>query len=213
MDLSVREVARLLKVSETTVRGYIASGRLPARRKGRQTLVSRIDLEAFSRHPVERPEAGELHRPPAHRGPFPADGLQDILERMSAIEERLEHFAALMAETGRMAEELRHRERELALHKGQLEELRHQLEIQRRDHEKEMEAQARVFQEKCSLLEKETRETIAKEREHLESQLSQEKQHWTERLSREKEDFRQRLLELQRREGFWSRLMKMMTWS
>lgn len=213
MDLSVREVARILKVSETTVRGYIASGRLPAQRKGRQTVVSRIDLEAFSSHPLEQDQVEQPPRSPDQGGSFPVDGLQAVLDRMSVIEERLEHFAKLMSENSQLAEELRDRELELSLQKNEVERLRHQLEVQRRDHEKEIEAQARVFQEKCSLLERETSETIAKEREHLENQLSQEKRRWTERLAQEKENFTQRLLELQRQEGFWARLMKMMTWS
>ncbi len=214
MDLSVREVALILKVSETTVRGYIASGRLPAHRRGRQILVSQKDLKTFSGQTSGHPKAGgDCPVSAAGNNSSPKDGLQPVLDRMSALEKRVEHIAALLADNGRLSEELRQRDRELVSKEVEMEKLRLDLEVQKRVHEKEMEDQARIFQERWSLLEKETAEKIAREREHLESRLTQEKNLWSERLAQEKEGFTQRLFEAHRQEGFWSRLMKMMTWS
>ncbi|NTU47376.1 MAG: helix-turn-helix domain-containing protein [Syntrophobacteraceae bacterium] len=214
MDLSVREVARILKVSETTVRGYIASGRLSAHRRGRQILVSQKDLKTFSGQPSEHTEArGDCPAPAAGDNSSPKGGRQPVLDRMSTLEKRVEHIAALLSENSRLSEELRKRDRELVSKEVEMEKLRLDLEFQKRLHEKEMEDQARIFQERWSLMEKETAEKIAREREHLESRLTQEKNLWSERLAQEKESFTQRLFEAHRQEGFWSRLMKMMTWS
>jgi excisionase family DNA binding protein len=213
MDLSVREVALILKVSETTVRGYIASGRLPAHRRGRQILVSQKDLKTFSGQTSGHPKAGGDCRVSAAGNNSSPDGRQPVLDRMSALEKRVEHIMALLAENGRLSEELRQRERELVSKEVEMEKLRLNLDVQKRLHEKEMQDQARIFHERWSLLEKETAEKIAREREHLESRLTQEKNLWSERLAQEKEGFAQRLFDAHRQEGFWSRLMKMMTWS
>ena len=45
--LTVKETARLLRVSPITVRRYIASGRLPAERVGRGIRVRREAIEGF----------------------------------------------------------------------------------------------------------------------------------------------------------------------
>jgi excisionase family DNA binding protein len=65
MDLlTVRETADLLRVSPVTVRRYIASGALPARRVGRSVRVEQDEAERFARpiangHGVNGAESSE----------------------------------------------------------------------------------------------------------------------------------------------------------
>jgi excisionase family DNA binding protein len=49
MNYTVKEVARILRVCDRTVRNFIARGDLPAVRVGRKLLVSPRSVEAFCR--------------------------------------------------------------------------------------------------------------------------------------------------------------------
>jgi excisionase family DNA binding protein len=49
MNYTVKEVARILRVCDRTVRNFIARGDLPAVRVGRKLLVSPRSIEAFCR--------------------------------------------------------------------------------------------------------------------------------------------------------------------
>jgi excisionase family DNA binding protein len=57
--LNKREVATALAISVRTVENLIASKRLPVRRIGRRTLVSRVALEAFARRDHRTHEASQ----------------------------------------------------------------------------------------------------------------------------------------------------------
>lgn len=69
MDLEVKDVAELLSVSETTVRHWIAEGKIPAYRLNRQYRFNRIEIEDWvMRHHLEQyrlkePE-GHVEHPP-----------------------------------------------------------------------------------------------------------------------------------------------------
>ncbi len=43
--LTIREVSRFLKISETTIRSWIKRGKLPVLRSGRKSLVRISDIE------------------------------------------------------------------------------------------------------------------------------------------------------------------------
>jgi len=45
--LSVAEVAKVLSVSESTVRNLVRDGKLPARHVRGRTMILRVDLEGF----------------------------------------------------------------------------------------------------------------------------------------------------------------------
>jgi excisionase family DNA binding protein len=50
--LTIREVSRFLKISETTIRNWIKRGKLPVLKSGRKSLVRVSDIEVnFKLHP------------------------------------------------------------------------------------------------------------------------------------------------------------------
>jgi excisionase family DNA binding protein len=62
MNYTVKEVARILRVCDRTVRNFIARGDLPAVRVGRKLLVSPRSVEAFCRMRTVTPtNTGESH--------------------------------------------------------------------------------------------------------------------------------------------------------
>ncbi|NLI80898.1 MAG: helix-turn-helix domain-containing protein [Deltaproteobacteria bacterium] len=223
MDLSIKEVARILNVSETTVRNHIAAGKLPARRKGRHIVVSRSDLGAFATSsPPPLPEEPD----PGHQEP---DGPKDkdhafILELLSHLSAQMDRFHEMLLQNQTLVAQVRSLEGDLARKDMEIEQLRRDLIHQSRMHEKELEEQVKILQEKWSVLEKEGTERTEREREHFESMLAreqslwserfaQEQNQWAERLAQEREHHVRRLHEMSCRESFWSRLTKMMTWS
>ena len=75
-DLTIREAAVLLKVSEPTVRRWVASGKLPATRRGRALRIQPFDLEGFSRN---------LGPPPPTARPGSAAALLEASEQCSSV--------------------------------------------------------------------------------------------------------------------------------
>jgi excisionase family DNA binding protein len=53
--ISVTEAAKLMKISNTRVRAYITSGRLPAEKIGVAFILRRADVLAFKPMPRGRP--------------------------------------------------------------------------------------------------------------------------------------------------------------
>lgn len=214
MDLSVKQVARILDVSEATVRNYIASGKLSARKRGRQVVVSKEGLDAFSSQLFDPPRIPAIIVDDASIPQVPLQGvLGPIEDRMKALESQMERLMELTRENQRLSQELRQRDLEIAQKELDIEKLRRDLVCQTRVHEKEMEDHQKRLEEKWILMEKEAAERIAREREHLDDRLVQERDLWSGRLAQEKEHFARKLTDLSRQEGFWSRLLKMMTWS
>jgi hypothetical protein len=64
-----------------------------------------------------------------------------------------------------------------------------------------------------ALMEQEASKRAAHQRELLEQRLAEERRICSEKLAQEQERFAQRLLAMRQEEGFWSRLMRMITWS
>ena len=103
MDLlTVDETAALLRVSPITIRRFIASGRLPARRVGRHIRVEREAAEALA-EPVS---AGEQTPPDT---PSQPDWLrqalrpmteEEIAQTLAALKQAEEHAAEMRAEHG-----------------------------------------------------------------------------------------------------------------
>lgn len=225
MDLSIKEVARILNVSETTVRNHIASGKLPARRKGRQVRVSRSDLSIFASSPSCKSITPEENADdPVGTQSLRSEDLQAVVDRISGLEEQMRRFHELLTENRLLSKQLKDLEQEIARKDLEIEKLRRDLVYQSRIQKKELEDHQKIIQEKWSVMEKEAAERIAREREHFESRLVQEQglwserlaleqSQWAERLAQERENHARKLHEATRQEGFWSRLLKMMTWS
>jgi excisionase family DNA binding protein len=214
MHLSIKEAARFLNVSDNRVRGYIASGRLSVERKGRQILIPQAQLRDL----LDAEKGFEDATPPASPedhalAPPLKEALEAIRNRLAAVEAQIAEQWQLVAENQRLQELLREHARHMADKDLEIEKSRRDLVYQKRLGEKELEDHRLAFEEKQELMAKEASEKIAHERELLERRLIQEQHLWSERLAQEQERFAQRLAAMRDEEGFWARLMKMITWS
>jgi excisionase family DNA binding protein len=224
MYLSIKEAARLLNVSEKKLRDYISSGRLSVERKGKQILVSQSQLKALIDTGEDRESEAsqaDLDCPPA---PSREEALELVLGRLAAIEGQINEKWHIFTENQRLHQAIREKDMELAARKLEIEKLHRDLVYQKRICEKEIEDYRLAQQEKLALMEKEASERMAGEREQLEKRLIEERSicseklaversAWSEKLAQEQERFAQRLAAMRDQEGFWSRLMKMITWS
>lgn len=215
MDLSILTVARALDVSENTVRDYIASGKLRAERKGQHLFISESALRAFM--DAEEKAAEEETSAAAVEQSEPVapsrEMLQPIMYRLLALQKQFEEKMDLLKENQRLSEELKQRERELLLKGYEIEKLEHDLIYQKRLQDKELENHQIILEEKWAVLQKEASERIAQERKHIDEMLAMQERRWVEKLAEEKELLARQMAEAGRREGLWSRLIKMMTWS
>jgi excisionase family DNA binding protein len=214
MHLSIKEAARFLNVSDHKVRGYIASGRLTVERKGRQILIPHAQLRDL----LDAKEGFEDATPPASPedralAPPLKEALETIGNRLAAVEAQIAEKWQLVTDNQRLQELLHEHVRHMAEKDLEIEKLRRDLVYQKRLFEKELEDHRLAFEEKRALIAKEASEKIAHERELLEQRLIQEQHLWSERLAQEQERFAQRLAAMRDQEGFWARLMKMITWS
>jgi excisionase family DNA binding protein len=213
MYLSIKEAARFLNVSENKVRGYIASGRLSTERKGRQVLIPELQLKAL-RDAEKSPQDGEsqadLDSLSALSG---EEAVNLLLNRLAALEGQIVEKWKSFAENQQLHGLIRRQDQELAEKKLEIEKLHRDLVYQKRLYEKEIQDQCQAFQEKWDLMEKESRERMAREQERLEARLIEERNAWSAKLAQEQERFAQKLATMRNQEGFWSRLMKMLTWS
>lgn len=90
--LTVRDIARHLGRSEETVRRWIWSGKLPARKLGNQLFVDPADLEAMlsgtAAREVQapyRPQGGTEMKHGENVMRLPADRMEYDMERMEAL--------------------------------------------------------------------------------------------------------------------------------
>jgi excisionase family DNA binding protein len=213
MVLSIKEAARLLNVSENKVRGYISSGRLSVERKGKQILVSESQIHALI--DAEKSFENEASQATIDRPSVPSreKAFELLLGRMAALEGQIIEKWQIFTENQRLHQLIREQDLELAARKLEIEKLRRDLVYQKRLCEKEIEDHRLAHQEKWALMEKEVSEQMARERERLEQRVIEERSIWSEKLAQEQERFAQRLAVMREQEGFWSRLMKMITWS
>ena len=215
MHLSIRQAARLLNVTESKVRNYIVSGKLSIERKGRRILIPEAQLKAFTsaQQGPEEVESQENFDPAMLLTPSGRDTLDLIMNRLAALEGQIIEKWQTHAENQHLQQLLRQQDRLLAEKDLEIEKLRRDLLYQKKLCEKELEDHRLALQEKWTLMEKEASERIAQERERLEQRLKQERDIWSEKLTQEQERFAQLLAAARNQEGFWSRLMKMITWS
>ena len=214
MHLSIKEAARILDVSENKVRAYILSGKLLVERKGRQILIPESQLKALvaADNPIEDVVSQESFDR-ATTPLFHEDSLDVILGRLASLEAQVTEKWQEDAENKRLRELLREQDRRLAEKDLELEKLRRDLVYQKRLSEKEVEDQRLALEEKWALIEEEAAKRAAQERELLEQRLIQERDRCSERLAQQQERFAQEVAAMRNQEGFWSRLMKMITWS
>lgn len=139
--------------------------------------------------------------------------LRPLTERIEAMEKELLERLDLLCENRKISEELRRKEGEIARKEVEIETLKRDLVYQKRLLEKEIEDRMRSLDEKWALMDREVAERVARERDEFENRLARERSIWSERLVREQEKYAAGLAELQTKEGFWARLVRMLTWS
>jgi len=145
--------------------------------------------------------------------PIPEETLNLILERLEAVERHVADGRGLLEDSRRYFQELRQKELELLQKDLEIERLKRDLYYQKKLCEKEMEARSNALEEKCRFLEKDLEARINRERELFERRLAAEQGLWAERLAGEQEEWARRVVDAKRSEGFWARLIRMLTWS
>ncbi|MGA2404958.1 MAG: hypothetical protein ABSG91_25185, partial [Syntrophobacteraceae bacterium] len=136
-----------------------------------------------------------------------------LVERISALERQFAEKLALLAENGRLAQELRQAHLDIAGRDTEIEKLRGDMVYQKKLLEKEVEDCTRLLDEKWALMDREVSERVSRERDEFETILQAERTLWSERLAHERHTFELQIAQLQTKQGFWTRLMKMLTWS
>jgi excisionase family DNA binding protein len=213
MHLSIKEAARILKVSENKVRGYILSGRLVVERKGRQILIPEAQLKALveaEQRLEEDASQKNLDRDSTHSHEA---SLDVILNRLASLEAQIVEKGQMGAENQSLHQLVREQDRQLAEKDLEIEKLRRDLVYQKRLCDKEIEDRRLALEERWALMEQEASKRAAQERELLEQRLIQERNIGSERLAQQQERFAQEVAAMRNQEGFWARLMKMITWS
>ncbi len=129
--------------------------------------------------------------------------LQSTLDEKWDLLARNQH---LHLEILRLKEEITRREVEI-------QSLRRDLSQQQSSHEREMEEYQRRLQERYNQQQTETSRRLATEKARFEERLVWTENRCSEALERAREDHAQALARAMEREGFWARLVRMMTWS
>jgi excisionase family DNA binding protein len=139
--------------------------------------------------------------------------VRPVLERLSALERQLSERLDVIDENRRLAEEIRKSEQQIALRDQELEKLKRDLLYQKKIFEKELQDYAKLLDEKWAVREQEVEDRIDREREGFEQRLVLEKSVWSERLAQEQEKHAACLADAQRGQGFWAKIVRMLTWS
>jgi chromosome segregation ATPase len=211
MGISVKQASKVLNLSENEVMEFVSVGKLKAEQKGKRLTIDESGLEALVSDETPKPETIAPGRP--RQISFSEAMAQPIVERISALEKEISSRLDLVSENRQIVRELRQKDQEIADRDIEIEKLKRDLVYQKRLLEKEIEDRMRLLDEKWALMDREVSERVARERDEFEKRLELERNTWSERLSQEQEKFADSLAELQTKGGFWSRLVKMLTWS
>jgi hypothetical protein len=138
---------------------------------------------------------------------------QDLLDRLASLEEQLTNRFELGRENLELRNSLRAAEQELAARIAEVERLKSELLLQKRAWEKELESQQRLQLEKEALLRQEGGDKLVLAQQFYDRQLALERDRYLERSGREKERVDRQLDDFHRDEGFWARVMRLLTWS
>ncbi len=212
MGLTLKQASKTLGMTEDEVMELVSAGRLKADSTGNRLKFDESEIEALA--PAEQapaPDARPAGKP--RQMSMPEALVRPVLDRMAALEAQVAEKLDLLAENRRLTEEIRHADRELASKDTEIEKLKRDLVYQKKLLEKEIEDRMRVLDEKWALMDREVSERIAREREEFEARLARERSTWSDRLAAEQEKFEADLARMRSKEGFWTRLLRMLTWS
>jgi len=215
VPLTVKEAAHLLGVSENKVRDLIASGSISVERKGRQILIAEAQLVGLTAGEKGLEDTQPKVKPQPE--PVVADSYRDALDlintRLAELESQLGDKWQMVEENQRLHQLLRDQDRQLAEKDLEIERLRRDLVYQKRLFDKELEDERLASQERERRTARATSESMAQEGQRLEQAVARERQIWAEKLAQEQERFAQMLASMRNQEGFWARLVRMITWS
>ncbi len=138
---------------------------------------------------------------------------QDLLERLTGLEQQLLQRLDLSQENEQLRSALRTAEQELAAKILEVERLKNELLLQKRVWEKEVERVQQSAVERESMLRQGAVEKLALAQQFFDRQVQVEKERYLERSLREREKLDHRLDAYHQDESWWSRLMRLLTWS
>lgn len=211
MGITVKQASKLLKMTEDEVMELVSAGRLSSERKGKRMSIDEDSVNALL--PEPRQEAPPAPSKTPRQMSFPEMMLRPLAERLSVLEKTISEKLDLAEENRRLTKESWQKDQEIAARDVEIEKLKRDLLYQKRLLEKEIEDRMRVLEEKAAFMDRELTERIARERDEFENRLLIERSAWSDRLAREQERYAASLAELQNRAGFWTRLVRMLTWS
>ncbi len=211
MGVSLKQASKILNMTRDEVMDLVAAGKLKAERKRKRLTIEESDLWVFLSRIKPEIEAAVPSRPRQISLPEMLAG--PLIERISALEKQIAEKLDLLAENGRLAQELRQAHLDIAGRDTEIEKLRGDMVYQKQLLENEVEDRTRLLDEKWALMDREISERISRERNEFETKLQAERTLWSERLANERRAFELKIAQLQTKQGFWTRLMKILTWS
>jgi len=198
-------------MTRNEVMDLVDAGKLKAERKGRSLTVEESDLWMFVSSLKSETEVAVTSRPRQVSLPEMLTG--PLIERISGLERELSEKLDLVAENRRLEQELHKAQLDIAGRDSEIEKLRGDMDARKRLLEKETEDRLRVSDEERALIDREVSERISSERDEFETILETERAVWSERLANERRKFEAELEQLRAKEGLWTRLIRMLTWS
>jgi hypothetical protein len=212
MGLTISEAARLIDVKENVVRGYISTGKLAFDIQDGRIVIPRSAVEALL-HPERQSVASESPgSSQAGRSPH-EEALRSVLKELFVIEDQLDSRWDLFSENQKLHQLLRDKDGVLAERNAEIERLKREAMHQRRHATKEVEDRERAIEERLRGAEEEAARRVAREQELCNEKVALVDEHWARRVAEERERSTRGIAEAGKQEGFWARLVKMMTWS
>jgi len=211
MGVSLKQASKILNMTRDEVVDLVAAGKLKAERKRKSLTVDESDLGMLLSRQKPEFAASVSSRP--RQVSLPDMLLGPLIERISVLERQFAEKLDLLAENGRLAQELHQAHLDIARRDTEIENLRSDMVYQKKLLEKEVEERTRLLDEKWALMNREVSERVSRERDQFETILQAERTLWSERLAQEQHVFKSEIAKLQAQQGLWTRLMKMLTWS
>jgi hypothetical protein len=211
MGVSLKQASKILNMTRNEVMDLVTSGELKAERKRKGLIIEESDLGLFLSRTKPQIETGPSCKPRQVSLPHMLVG--PLMEHISAMKTELSEKLDLLAENRQLAQELSQARLDIANRDAEIEKLKSDAFQQKRLAEKEIEDRMRILAEERMLLEKQVSERVSRERDAFDKTLQAERTLWSERLEHEQRHFQSELNQLKAKQGFWTRLMKMLTWS
>ncbi len=142
-----------------------------------------------------------------------APSAQSLAEQLRLLQSTLDEKWDLLARNQHLHLEILRLKEEITRQEVEIQSLRRDLSQQQSSHEREMEEYQRRLQERYNQQQTETSRRLATEKARFEERLVWTENRCSEALERAREDHAQALARAMEREGFWARLVRMMTWS